>query len=143
MTTVAVSPHVAAVQTLLAAPGALPAGVAVYDGDVPATPSQTYVVLYPDPGTVERSSLVAVSDRIAVIVQVTSVGSTPLQARGVLDAVRAALTDRTPTVSGRNCFPITEVPGAPPIAKDDQTRDPTINQPRFFFTPQFVIASTA
>lgn len=133
--------HVTAVQALLTT--GLPAGVAVYDGTVPTTPSQTYTVLYPEPGELERSSLVVTSDHLTFIIQITCVGLTAVQARDVLDAVRGALIDKTPTVAGRNCWPITEEPGTPPIRKDDVTRDPALDQPRFYFTPRFRVASTA
>lgn len=120
----------------------LPAGVAVYDGEVPDTPGQTYVVLYPDPGSTDRSSLQAVSDTFDQIVQPTCVGTSATQARGVLDAVRRALVDQMPVVAGRTCWPVIEVPGTPPMQRDPKTRDPVIDRPRFFFTPQFRVRST-
>lgn len=133
-------PHVEAVKVLLAA--GLPAGVVVHDGDVPDTPGQTYVTVYPDPGHRDWSSIRAVSDQLAMTVQVTCVGTTPLQARQVTDAVCAALVDRRPVVAGRTCWPITQVEGTPPVQKDDQTRDPAITRPRFYLTPRFVVSST-
>lgn len=141
MTIPLLAPHVAAVQVMLAA--GLPATVEKYDGDVPTTPGQTYTVLYPDAGSVERSSLLVASDHFAVVMQLTCVGTTALQARATLDAARGVLLDQVPTVTGRVCWPITEQDGTPPIAKDDPARDPLLNRARFYFTPRFRIASVA
>lgn len=135
----AATPHTAAVIALLQA--ALPAAVTVHDGDVPDTPGQTYVAVYDDAGNLSATSLAAVTDYIAQTVQVTCVGTTPAQARMVLDAVRAALIDQRPTVAGRSCWRIAQQDGMPTVARDDEARDPVTNRPRFYYTPRFVIAS--
>lgn len=133
-------PHVAAVLDMLTT--GLPATVTVYDGDVPGKPDQTYVVLYPDPGWRERSSLTLASDHLTLSFQVTCVGTTAMQTRQVSDAVCAALIDRAPVVTGRQCGPISQDQGMPDIARDSQTRDPAIDRPRFWLTPRFRFTST-
>lgn len=134
------SPHVAAVNALLTA--ALPAGIVVYDGEVPGTPGQTYAVIYAPPGDRSPTTLQGTSDQIELTIQVTCVGTTALQALDVADLVCAALIDQRPTVAGRTCWRITQIPGTPPIQRDDQTRDPNIDRPRFSAFPRFRIAST-
>lgn len=133
-------PHTSAILDRLRI--ALPAAVTVHDGGVPATPGQTYAVVYPGPGLRERSALVAVSDHLTVTFQVTCVGSTPLQTRQVCDQVCAALIDNILAVPGRQCWPVTQDEGMPPIARNDRTRDPSIARPRFWLTPEFRLQST-
>lgn len=141
MTTVDADPHVAAILDMLTT--GLPPTVTVYDGDVPSRPDQAYVVLYPDPGWRERSSLAVVSDHLTLSFQVTCVGTTAVQTRQVCDQVCGALIDRAPVVTGRQCTPISQDQGMPDIARDSQTRDPAIGRPRFWLTPRFRFTSTS
>lgn len=133
-------PHVLAVIALLTA--ALPAGVTVFDGEPTGTIGQTYVCVYSDPGSASASSLDNTPDQLAVLVQVTCVGTTAKQARAVKDAVAAALVGVRPVVSGRTCYRITEEFGAPLMQRDEATRDPEVDRPRFFYTPQYRMSST-
>lgn len=121
---------------------ALPASIVLFDGDVPKTSQQMYAVLYPDPGTRDRSALPATSDMFTMTVQVTCIGLSARQARVVIDAVCTALVDQRPVVSGRTCWPVTQQEGTPPVVRDDDDRDPTTGQPRYYYTPRFRVAST-
>lgn len=140
MTLPTATAHTDAVKTLLTA--SLPADITMFDGNVPKTSLQMYAVLYPDPGNRDRSALPATSDAFAMTVQVTCVGLSARQARVVIDAVCTALVDQRPVVAGRTCWPITQQEGTPPVVRDDDDRDPTTGQPRFYYTPRFRVAST-
>lgn len=91
--------HAAAVLSMLT-------GVTVYDGTVPAAPSFPYVVLYISPILAHENDLTMVSSRQEYDVHLTCVGATAASARIMADRVASALLDKTPTVTGRQCWPL-------------------------------------
>jgi hypothetical protein len=120
----------------------LPDPVVVYDAEVPTDPPQAYCVVYPDPGVRARSALAAISDELSMLVQVTCVGTTRRQAQDVADRAAGALVDHRLSVSGRQCWPITQEASVP-VERDDQTRDPATDRPRFYAVLQVRVRSTA
>ncbi|HWU21555.1 MAG TPA: hypothetical protein VN088_08520 [Nocardioides sp.] len=109
-------PHVQAVLDLLNG-----AGVTAYlgkRGDV--TPC---VVLYPDAGTAESSSLTPNED-LVVYIPLHAVGAGPEQALWVMDKARAALTFAQPAVTGRYVHPMWQEQGPTPLQRDDDVQPP-------------------
>lgn len=99
----------------------------VYDGIVPKTPAQAYVLVYtfrqlpdgltaPDRGL----SLVGTSTVVDMRLYCHCVGPTAAAARWVQGRVEAALLDVTPVITGRGCFPIRLVDGQQSI-RDEET----------------------
>lgn len=119
MTVPSTRTHTDAFIALLAA-----AGVTVFDNDVPTTPGSTpYTVVYTvDPGAARSPVLALGSVDMSMTVQCTSVGGDRNEATAEIDAVRAALLERVPSLAGRSFDPIEEEPGGPGVTKDDQTR---------------------
>lgn len=91
--------HAAAVISMLS-------GVTVYDGTVPKDPSYPYVAMYLSPILAHEDDLTMASDRWEFDVHLTCVGATAASARIMADKVATALLDNTPTVSGRQCWPL-------------------------------------
>ena len=91
--------HAAAVISLLS-------GVTVYDGDVPADPSYPYVAFYLSPVLAHENDLTMASLRQEYDVHLTCVGATAASARIMADKVATALLDQSPSVSGRQCWPM-------------------------------------
>ncbi|RPE27282.1 hypothetical protein [Kitasatospora cineracea] len=118
MTAPQLLPHV---QALAAAISALPGTpLTVYIGGAPTGPAplpDTYVVLYPDAGTVVAASLADDRTELAGMVQATCVGSTPEGAIGTADRVAQAWNGAT-VVAGRACWRPERL-GGPPLARDD------------------------
>lgn len=94
--------HVAAVYALLDAV----ANLNVYDGVVPNTPALPYVVLWANQGAPSSNTVEQASTRRDFTIQTTYVGSTPEQARWAAEKAQGALLDVTPTVAGRQCWPL-------------------------------------
>lgn len=90
-----------AVVALIAA--AVPTGVVVYDGIVPTTPAERYVVAYVDPGTLTALSVASVSDDLMVRWQTTTVAPDAAAARWLAARVRDSIVDQKPTVDGWSC----------------------------------------
>lgn len=118
MTVPSARTHTDAFLTLLAA-----SGVTVFDNDVPATPASTpYTVVYTDPGTARSPVLALGSVDLTQIIQCTSVGGDRNEATAEVDAVRAAVLEKVPTLTGRSFTPIEQEPGGPGVTRDDETR---------------------
>lgn len=81
------------------------------------------VVLYPDPGADETSSLIPNED-VVVFIPLHAVGTGPEQALWLMDKVRAALTFATPAVTGRSVHPMWQEQAPSPLVRDDGEQPP-------------------
>ena len=123
--------HARAVLDLLDADNADPALV-VYDGKVPTNPSTgksvppPYVVVYLTVQTPsaemppDSTSLDMDSDRVVLRAYLHSVGANAQAARMVADRCRTQLLGVTPTIAGRECWPIRQDEGLP-ATRDEST----------------------
>jgi hypothetical protein len=96
-------PHAAVLLALLEA---IPQPV--YDGEVPSGATRPYVLVYITVQTSDTSTFTAASDITTVTLYAHCVGDTAAAARLVQAAVRSALLNITPTISGRTCGQISE-----------------------------------
>lgn len=119
--------HCDAFLTALAAASGSPS-LAVYDGRVPDSPEPAYALVYfsietPDGLSVpEWLSLTLSSVVINARAIVHCVGADPegaKAARAVAGRVRAAVLDRTLTVSGYSCNPVRWIEGQPPQRSEE------------------------
>lgn len=102
-----IKPHAAAVLALLQSQVS-PIQLTVYDGVVPALidpKTQPYVLVRFADGP-PRLNFVGVSHEYMLRITCHCVAGNEAAARTVIDRVRTALQDVTPTVSGRKCYPI-------------------------------------
>lgn len=81
------------------------------------------VVLYPDPGADESSSLVPWQD-VVVFIPLHAIGTGPEQALGVMDRVRSILTGAQPAVTGRSVHPMWQETSPRPLERDDDVSPP-------------------
>jgi hypothetical protein len=81
------------------------------------------VVLYPDPGADESSSLIPNQD-VVVFIPLHAIGSGPERALWVMDKVRSVLTGAKPTVTGRSVHPMWQEQGPTPLQRDDDVSPP-------------------
>lgn len=109
-------PHAKAVLDYLNA-----GGVTAYLGERGAT--IPCVVLYPDPGADESSSLLPNQD-VVVFIPLHAVGEGPEQALWVMDKTRARLSLAQPTVTGRNVHPMWQEQAPTPLQRDDSVQPP-------------------
>jgi len=110
-------PHAQAVLDYLNADPDITAYLGSRDGDPPC------VVLYPDPGADETSSLIPNQD-VVVFIPLHAVGVGPEQALWVMDKVRARLSFAKPTVTGRNVHPMWQEQAPTPLQRDDDVQPP-------------------
>lgn len=88
--------HAAAVKALLAAQI-----IRVYDGQVPASPTYPYAVMWMDGGLRDSERSTDELGRASFRIQITSVGANAEAARIVADKAATALLGVAPTVAGR------------------------------------------
>lgn len=128
--------HADAFLAALAAASGSPS-LAVYDGRVPDGAEPAYALVYFAIGTPDglaapdAVSLHADSDVIDARAIVHSVGSDPQgarAARAVAGRVRAALLNKTLTVTGRSCAPIRWIEGQPPQRFEEVPGSPVFDQ---------------
>lgn len=124
--------HVKAVVDLI---DAVP-NVTVYDAVVPNMPTLPYAVVYGDSGSATQSNFRGQSGWRQWAMRVTSVGSTPEQARWCAERVETALLDIRPTVTGRKCSTVDKTL-ALPVQRDDDV-DPAV----FYIPDEFQYLST-
>lgn len=110
-------PHAEAVLDHLNGDPDITAYLGERDGDPPC------VVLYPDPGMDETSSLIPNQD-VVVFIPLHAIGVGPEQALWLMDKVRARLTRATPAVSGRSVHPMWQEQGPSPLQRDDDIQPP-------------------
>lgn len=136
MTAIALDPHVEAVLALVRTatrPDAalIPCG----DGVAPRSATQAldppYNVLYLRPGGWTAGSLGTTTTDLYLRFQVTSVGSTAREARGIADRTALVVEGATVTVTGRGLVAVGRPAGAAPIA--NASRDPQV--PNLFYVP--------
>lgn len=112
--------HVVAFRALLTG-----AGLTAYDGQVPGSPAAQYVLVYgyfetPDGlAAPDAVGLTLASGPLDVRMYLHCVGATPQSARATAARARAAVLDQTPTVPGRECFPIRWREGQPPRRNEE------------------------
>jgi len=133
------NPHVDAIDTMLAG-----AGYPTYISEV-TDPEDTitypYLVVHPNTGAAQRTTLSPSSPVRAWRWQVTAVGRDRAETAAALDRARAALVDRVPVVPGRAYGVIAEDFVDQPIRQDPTTRDPRTRRPVFFGLAQFTCPS--
>jgi hypothetical protein len=108
-----------------------PLTVAVYEGQVPSTPTFPYVVLRMDTGNDRDEKLCMASERTDFRPMVTSVGLTDPQVRWLADQVYALLVDVRPVVAGRTCTRIDRETSIPVTTDTDETDPDTGRHPMF------------
>lgn len=111
-------PHVQAFMTIL---DALPWDA--YLGEAPDNATVPYVVVYPDSGTPETTSLVP-DEGFVGFLSLHGIGEGPDQAIRAIDRARTLLVGAQPSVSGRYVWRIWQEPGSPPISRDDDVQPP-------------------
>lgn len=126
-------PHVRALKARLVA--GLPASVKVGVGQAPAG-VPPLVVLYPDPGDVHSARLVGRWERITLFVTVHAIGTGPEQAWWAMDRARAVILAAPPVVAARHVHRPTQMPGSPPITRDDD-----VSPPLFLAVAEFELRS--
>lgn len=94
------------------------------------------VVLYPDPGADESSSLIPNED-VVVFIPLHAVGTGAEQSLWVMDKVRARLSFARPPVTGRSVHPMWQEQGPTPLQRDD-----TIQPPLFTSFAEYGIRSS-
>ena len=114
--------HVAAVLALLDTATTIP----VHDGKVPDGSTPPYVVVYFDSSDPEFDFR-AQAWQFVLTATLHSVGGNAQAARQIGDIVRSALLAVRPTISGRDCHPITREDGQPP-QKDETTGQLVMDQ---------------
>lgn len=126
--------HPGAILALLAAaPPASPVLV-VYDGlvpmppAVPAPPDPPYLLAYFSTTRPDGTSLRMDSDRAVTRAFLHCVGADASAARAVAGRAAAALLDVTPTIAGRECFPIRDDNSGGPPQRDETTGVPVMDQ---------------
>lgn len=110
-----IAEHASAMLALLTADAGQPPLV-VLDGKVPNGTVPPYVLVYfadADPEQAGSAALTNRSERHSTRAYVHSVGGNATAARMVGDRVRTAWLDVTPTVAGRQCWPIRREDGQP------------------------------
>lgn len=85
--------------------GAAVLDVAVFDGAVPNTPPDRYVVVYADNGTLDALAACGESDSATYRWQITAVAADRQTSAWLADKVRATV-DARPTVDGWECGPV-------------------------------------
>jgi len=110
-------PHVEAVLDLLNADPDLTAYLGKRGDALPC------VVLYPDPGADETSSLIPNTD-VVVFIPLHAVGRLSDEALYVMDKVRSLLTFAKPAVSGRSVHPMWQEQAPTPLQRDDDVTPP-------------------
>lgn len=110
-------PHAEAVLALLNATSGVTAYLGKRGNTIPC------VVLYPDAGADESSSLIPNED-VVVFIPLHTVGTGPEQALWLMDKVRAALTFARPTVTGRSVHPMWQEQAPTPLQRDDGEQPP-------------------
>lgn len=110
-------PHAQAVLDLLNADPDITAYLGKRLGPAPC------VVLYPDPGSDETSSLIPNTD-VVTFIPLHTVGTGPEQALWLMDKVRAVLSFAKPAVSGRSVHPMWQEQAPTPLQRDDGEQPP-------------------
>lgn len=110
-------PHAKAVRDYLDADPDITAYLGERGGALPC------VVLYPDPGTDETSSLIPNED-VVVFIPLHAVGEGPEQVLVLMDKVRARLSRAMPSISGRSVHPMWQEQGPAPLQRDDDVQPP-------------------
>ncbi len=111
--------HADAVVDLLTA-----AGLSTTASEAPDDAAAPFVVVYPSPGL---SVAEALGDPIRDLVtsfQLTCVGTTAEQALWASDKARGAINRVTPTITGRDCWPIWSDDPPQPVRRDDAVNPP-------------------
>lgn len=115
--------------------------VTLYEGQVPATPSYPYAVLYMDTGRGSSRQLCGKTNRDTYNFQVTSVGVTDASVRFVVDAVMSRLKDVRPAVTGFRSNPIEHLASVP-VRPDRDVTDPDTNLHPMYAVDTFTFVST-
>lgn len=101
----------------------------VYVGQVTepeATIAYPYLVIWPAPALRSVNLLNGYDGAATTTTQITAAGTTVDEVLAALDRAAAGLHRRTPTIEGRLCGQISQVPGAPPPQPE---RDDTVSTP--------------
>jgi hypothetical protein len=105
-------------------------GLTVYDGAVPKSPADHYVLLYTyrelPTGLIapQKIKLTGKSTVVNMWMYCHCIGTDAITSRAIQGRVQAALLDQTPVVAGRTCWPIRWVEGTQ--AQRDETTGPLV-----------------
>lgn len=127
-----VQQHAAAVLGLLQADTG-PPQLVVLDGFVPTGTNPPYVVVYfsvisPEAAVApESSNLDYDSRQVDCWIYCHSIGANGVASRAVAGRVATALLDRTPTITGRFCWPIRHIENQP-ASRDESTGTLIVDQ---------------
>lgn len=128
-----VNAHAEAFLDLLRA-DAGPPPLVVLDGVVPHGVLAPYVLVYftintpSGPMPIDSTSYDLDSDRVVLTGYCHNVGETPSAARIVTGRTRAAVLNVTPTIAGRECWPIRQMQTGQPPRPDESTGTPVMDQ---------------
>jgi hypothetical protein len=132
--------HLQAIQAMLTD---LPYTVYVGAEQIPDD-AVSYLVLWPPSASRPTTTLNGYGGEARTVTQVTAAGHTAREVITALDRVAATLHRQRPTIHGRRCSPVTQVPdtpGPPAPEKDPNVRTPD-GHPIFFSFLQFSLFSS-
>lgn len=118
----------------------------VYVGEVTTAETEMvypYVVVWPAPAMRPTNTSNGYDGAATTTTQITAAGNSVDEVLAALDRVAAGLHRRRPLIPGRQCSPLTQVPGSQPPQpeRDDQVTTPT-GRPVFFSFALFSLYST-
>lgn len=101
-----------------------------------------YLVLWSEPLRRYVDSLDARAGAHECVVRTTAVGTTDDEVLAALDRSAYAVLDRRPTVNGRTCGLVREVPLGAPIQENTEIRVPGTGQPELFAVTEYRFTSS-
>lgn len=118
----------------------------VYVGEVTTAEADIaypYLVVWPPPATRPTNTMAGYDGAATTTTQITAAGTTTDEVLTALDRAAAALHRRRPTIFGRRCGLITQLPTAEPPQpqRDDRVNTPT-GRPVFYAPLLFSLYST-
>lgn len=101
----------------------------VFFGEVTTAEADTvypYLVVWPSPGFRPTNTNAGYDGALTTTTQITAAGASADEVLAALDRAALALHRRRPTILGRRCSPISQVPGSQPPQPE---RDDTVHTP--------------
>lgn len=119
----------------------------VYVGEVTTPEAEItypYLVVWPSPAYLPTNTMAGYDGAVRSTIQITAAGVSVDEVLAALDRVGVALHRRRPQITGRNCSPLTQLPGAVPPApnRDEHVHTPD-GRPVFYSFALYQMQSTA